>query len=316
MDFFASDAFLTALAEDFCQADDFRIKVYGINGHAVRLAETNDRKPAVSGPFYDYVKPLQSYEGALEPLRYCPKVVTSIMSLDDSTQSPSGPVSGQDPAPMIVWQDFPSWTDYEVFLRSRSKSLLSGVRKRRRRLQNDHGAATFVFSDRNPEAFDLLCRWKSEQYEGGHETLENPRALAMLRRLFDEGHLVLSTLKVAGNYVAVKSAFVWQEQYLSLMPAYDPGYSTYGIGKDLLLRTLEDSYRQGHKSFDFLQGAEPYKFDFATHVQVIESLGKPPLAHQVRAGAETAAKAALVRISPKLYYAVKRAILAARRMRS
>lgn len=316
MDFFASDPFLAALAEDFCQAQDFRIKVYGINGRALRLVEIRGKKPIVSGPFYDYVRPLPAYEGTVETLRFCPKVVTFTFPLKEGTSEKRSWEFDQDPAPLVVWKDFPNWEDYEVFLRTRSKNLLSSVRKRRRRLQNDYGPATFIFANRSEEAFELLCKWKSEQYEGGHETLENPRAIAMLRRLFVEGHLVVSTLQVGGNYVAVKSGFVWNRQYLSLMPAYNPCFSTYGVGKDLLLRSLEESYRQGHQSFDFLQGAEQYKFDFATHVQIIEALGKPPLTYRVRTGVEATAKATISRISPRLFYAVKRTVLTARRFRS
>ncbi|MGO4186207.1 GNAT family N-acetyltransferase [Pseudarthrobacter sp. TAF60_1] len=315
MDFFASDIFLTAVAKDFYGAKHYRFKTYGINGHSVRLVEVNGRRPIVSGPFYDFVKPLTSEEMPDEALGFIPKIVTSTVQLDEDTPSDATKATSQDPAPLIIWKEFPTWEDYEALLHRRSKALLSNVRKRRTKLQREHGETTYRFDDHNSAAFDLLCAWKKGQYEGGNETLENPRAVAMLRSLFNDGHLILSTLKAGDRYVSIKAGFVWERHYLSLMPAYDPEFAKYGIGKDLLLRTLEHSYRTGDKYFDFLQGAEPYKFDYATHLQIIDSLGKPPISHEIRTRTERAVKAALMRLGPTTFYRVKRGILATRRFR-
>lgn len=315
MDFFASDAFLTALARDFHRARTFRFRYYDIQGLTVRLAEIEGKRPLVSGPFYDYVKPLAASAGPDQALRFLPKVLTSTVELDGSSPPPGTAASGEAPAPIILWKAFPAWPDYEAVVRARSKGLLSGIRRRRKRISEDHGETTFEPEDRNPAAFELLCNWKKDQYEGGHETLENPRAVAMLHGLFNEGHLVLSSLKVGARYVAIKAGFLWEGQYLSLLPAYDPAFASYGVGKDLLLRTMENSYRRGDVSFDFLQGSELYKYDFATHVQIIEPLGTPTLPYVVRTRAEAAVKSGLQRISPKAFYGAKRAILSARRLR-
>jgi CelD/BcsL family acetyltransferase involved in cellulose biosynthesis len=315
MDFFASDIFLTAVAKDFYGAKHYRFKTYGIKGHSVRLVEVNGKRPVVSGPFYDFVKPLASEEKPDEALGFIPKIVTSTVQLDDEAPLEGTKATSQDPAPLIVWDKFPTWDDYEALLYRRSKALLSNLRKRRNKLQRDYGEITFCFEDHNSTAFDLLCAWKKEQYEGGNETLENPRAVAMLRNLFNDGHLILSTLKAGDRYISVKAGFVWQQHYLSLMPAYDPEFAKYGIGKDLLLRTLEHRYRMGDKYFDFLQGAELYKFDYATHLQIIDSLGKPPMGLVLRTRTERAVKAALMRLGPTTFYRVKRGILATRRFR-
>ena len=60
MDFYASDAFLTALAHDFYRAKTVELKTYGVQGSKahVRLAEINGKRAVHSGPFYDYVKPV------------------------------------------------------------------------------------------------------------------------------------------------------------------------------------------------------------------------------------------------------------------
>ncbi|WP_163161747.1 GNAT family N-acetyltransferase [Arthrobacter sp. Alg241-R88] len=317
MDFFASEPFLTSLAKEFHHAKDFLIKTYEIDGRIVRLAEINGRRTILTGPFYDYVKPLPSNHGATHgALKFIPSVVTSTIPLAGPKPNGYQLGTGQDPAPLIVWSGFSTWEAYEELLKERDKGLLRVMRRRRAKLLSEHGVPAYLFDDRNIEALEMLFTWKREQYEGGHETLQDPRALAMLRHLFEDGHLVVSSLKIRDQYVAVQAGFLWRGDYLALIPAYDPAFAKYGVGKELLLRMLEDSYRKGHKSFDLLQGAEPYKFDFATHLQIIESLGTPPLAYWVRSRAQAAAKAALVRVSPRLFYGVKRAVLAARRLRT
>jgi len=317
MNFFASDVFLGALASDFYRATDFRFRTYTISGYSVRLAEINGKKPLVDGPFYDYVKPLPSPQGGDGDghVRFIPKVVTSTVLLDDRNPGMAWAPTGQEPAPLVAWARFPTWAEYESFLHGRSKDMLKVMRKRRAKLAREHVAATYTFDDRNRGALELLCDWKRKQYQGGNETLENPRAVAMLRHLFDDGNLLLATLKVGDRYVAIHAGFIWDNEYLALIPAFDPAFAQYGVGKQLLLYMLQDSHQRGHSSFDFLQGAESYKFDFATHLQIIEPLGSPPLAYRVRRHAKTATKAALLRISPRLFHGLKRTILATRRLR-
>jgi CelD/BcsL family acetyltransferase involved in cellulose biosynthesis len=313
MDFFASDAFLTALAQDYHRAKSFEFKMFGVQGGQVRLAEINGGRTLTTGPFYDYVKSVPSDGTAEGTVRYLPRLVTSVIPLDDLDPASSMPSTDQEPAPLIVWERFGTWEDYLALLGKRSKNLLTARRKKLRRTTEQFGAPEFTFDDRSVEALDLCVKWKIEQYEGGHETLEDPNAVAMLRSLFDDGHLVLSTLKVSDQYVAVHAGFLWESDYLDLISVYDPAFASFGVGRELRLRLLEYSYRQGHKSFDLLLGAEPYKWYYATHVQLIESYGKPPLARRTRDTLEKVVKERLVALSPHLFNRVKRLVIVGRR---
>ncbi len=319
MDFYASDAFLTALARDFYRAKSTELKTYGIPGSTaqVRLAEINGKRVVHSGPFCDYVKPLPNPDRETEPdgtVGYVPKVVTSVIALPDVDPTSVVPQTPLDPAPLILWGNFETWDDYLALIRKRSKSLLRTRRQRLRKLVDQYGEPEFVFDNRDIEAFKTCMEWKIQQYRGGHEALESAEAVAMLRGLFEEGHLVLSTLKVGDEYVAFHAGFVWLDDYLALIPAYSPAFAKHGIGKEMLLRMLRHSYEAGHRAFDFLQGAETYKWEFATHVQVIESLGSPPLLGRLRDAAGRSAKQGLVAMSPELFYRVKRMVLGGRRM--
>ncbi|MFJ6538862.1 GNAT family N-acetyltransferase [Paenarthrobacter sp. NPDC091711] len=312
MDFYASDAFLTALARDFYRAKTIELKTYGIQGSKaqVRLAEINGKKAVHSGPFYDYVKPLPGLTTSpSEILRYVPKVVASVIALPDEDPTSVVPDTLLEPAPLVIWAAFETWEAYLALIRKRSKSLLRTQRQRLRKLTEQFGEPEFTFDNPDTAAFHTCLQWKIQQYKGGHETLESAESVAMLRRLFEDGHLILSTLKVADEYVAFHAGFIWQDEYLALIPAYSPAFAKHGIGKEMLLRVMKHSFDSGHRSFDFLQGAETYKWEFATHVQIIESLGTAPLLTRVKAVAAKTVKQGLLSTSPELFYRVKRLVL-------
>jgi hypothetical protein len=312
MDFFSSDAFLTALAREYYRAKNFEIKTYGIGEHRVRLVEINGKKPAVNGPFYDYVKPLSSPAPTARTVRFIPKLVTRTVALDDREPRDDVPISVQDPAPLIIWDRFATWEDYLSFVKRRSANLL--LKKRYLKLVREYGEPDFEFDDRNPEAFEKCILWKLNQYDGGNETLSNPRAVAMLRSLFDDGHLIISTLKIGGQYLSAHACAREPKCHLSLIPSYDQGFAKYGIGKELLHRMLEHSYRHGDEAFDFLQGGEPYKWNYATHLQILEAVGQPTLAHQIKVGSRQLAKEGIIKLSPALFLRLKALVLAARRL--
>ncbi|WP_179017431.1 GNAT family N-acetyltransferase [Paenarthrobacter nitroguajacolicus] len=201
-----------------------------------------------------------------------------------------------------------------ALIRKRSKSLLRTQRQRLRKLTEQFGEPEFVFDNTDAAAFNTCIEWKIQQYRGGHETLESAASVAMLRRLFEDRRLILSTLKVADEYVAFHAGFIWEDEYLALIPAYSPAFAKHGIGKEMLLRVMKHSFDVGHKSFDFLQGAETYKWEFATHVQIIESQGTPPVINRLKTTAERTVKQGLVAMSPELFYQIKRLLLQGRRV--
>lgn len=316
MDFFSSDPFLSALARDYYRAQEFEFKTYAVGDHCVRLVELNGKKPATSGPFYDYVKPLSDPVEAVPGISFLPRAVVGTVALDDREPLANAPMTVQEPALLITWSQFAAWEDYLSFVKTRSSGLLLKQRKCNMKLVQRYGEPDFEFENRDPEAFGKCLAWKLNQYAGGHEILSNPRAVGMLRRLFDEGHLVISTLKTDGRYISAHACFRESERHLSLIPSYNPSFSEFGVGKELLHRMLEHCYRQGDKAFDFLQGAEAYKWNYATHLQVIEAVGQPPLAHRVRSTSRRLAKDGIVKLSPTLFLQLKRLVLAARRFRS
>lgn len=312
MHFFSSDVFLTALARDYYRAKNWEFKTYAVAGLCVRLAELNGKHPAVSGPFYDYTKPLQPETEAIRGVSFVPKVVTQTVALADTDPKGSAPMTVQEPAPLIRWSDFGTWADYEALVRKRSKTIFSAHGRHMRKLANEQGEPTFEFADTNPASFDQCLVWKVRQYAGGHEALENRLVVEMLRRLYEEGILVVSTLKVRGKYVAAHAGVQWQRQHLSFFSSYDPAYAKYGVGKETLHRMLQHCHARGDEEFDFLQGAEEYKWDYATHLQIIEAVGRQPARARIIGQAQALGTATIKNISPEFYYGLKKTVIRAR----
>ncbi|WP_105031424.1 GNAT family N-acetyltransferase [Arthrobacter ruber] len=313
MDFFASDAFLTALARDYHGASTYAFRTYAIKGQQVRLVEIDGGRPITDGPFYDYVKPFPTGGPSQGTVSYLPRLVTSVIALQDRDPESSLPLFAQEPAPLILWERFSTWEDYLALLGGRSKNNSTARRRKLRRMTEAFGDPVFTFDDRDPAALDSCIGWKIGQYEGGHETLEDPRALLMLKAMHRDGHLIVSTLRLEGRCVAVDTGFVWQGDFLDVVSAYDPAFAVNGVGTELRMRLLEHSYRLGHRSFDLLLGTESYKWYYATHLQLVESYGTPPLARRVRDTAQRAVKQRLMALSPQLFYRAKRLVLGARR---
>ncbi len=314
MDFFSSDAYLTALARDYYRAKSYELKTYHIGGRFVRLAEINGKTPAVSGPFYDYVKPVPDPPAGAPSVRFVPKLVTRTVALDDLEPRINAPETAQEPAPVVEWAQFSSWDDYRTFVKKRSARLL--LNRHFRKFLADYGEPVFQFSDPSPEALDKCLSWKMNQYAGGHETLSDRRAVTMLRRLHSEGHLTVSTLRIGDHYISAHACVRETRRHLSLMSSYDQDFAQYSIGTELLHRMLESSYRQGDEAFDFLQGGETYKWDYATHLQIIEAAGQPPLTYRLSARGQRLARNGVRKLSPALFVQLRRLALTAKRIRS
>lgn len=121
-------------------------------------------------------------------------MVTSVIALPDEDPTSVVPKTTVDPAPLVIWGNFDSWEAYLALVRKRSKSLLRTQRQRLRKLVEQFGEPEFVFDNPDIAAFNTCIEWKIQQYKGGHETLESAASVAMLRRLFEDRHLILSTL--------------------------------------------------------------------------------------------------------------------------
>ena len=96
---------------------------------------------------------------------------------------------------------------------------------------------------------------------------------------------------------------MWQQCWSGWIFAYDPVFRKYSAGHQLLHCMLEESYRLGHREFDFSEGREDYKMIYATQARLLGEVGRLPFDR----AAVVFAKEALARVSPKLLAAVQAA---------
>lgn len=86
------------------------------------------------------------------------------------------------------------------------------------------------------------------------------RATELALAMFDAGHAAYGSLSIDGTAVAVHFGFTSPSTRYYYVPAYDPEYDKYSIGRSLYFRTLRAALASGARRFDFLRGGEEYKF--------------------------------------------------------
>ncbi len=145
--------------------------------------------------------------------------------------------------------------------------LLANVRAARRRLERTaplrFGTATASEVDGWMSAlFELhRARWR-QRGEGG--VLEEPRVLAfhrdVSRRLQAAGVLRLHALFHGDRLFAVLYAFAAHGRVHYYLSGLDPAYEKASPGSLIVAASIEEAVKQGAREFDFLRGAEPYKY--------------------------------------------------------
>ncbi len=74
------------------------------------------------------------------------------------------------------------------------------------------------------------------------------------------GNLRLYSLEVGGRTIASLYTLVNRERVYGYLGGFDPGLDKFSPGSVLLGRVMEDCIRRGAREFDFLRGAENYKY--------------------------------------------------------
>ncbi len=83
---------------------------------------------------------------------------------------------------------------------------------------------------------------------------------AMAHSVAAKGYLRLTFLEVEGKRVASAMCFDCWDHYHLYNSGYDPGYSSLSVGLLCKAFCIRDGILKGKSHFDFLRGAEPYKY--------------------------------------------------------
>jgi CelD/BcsL family acetyltransferase involved in cellulose biosynthesis len=163
------------------------------------------------------------------------------------------------------------WDRYYATLKGHFRRNL---RMRLRRLQSMGYEVKKCATDNQIEDFiDAFFKLKTEQYKrkGAANILRNRLVREFFGRvarvLHNQKFVDCSYLEVQNGTRAVHFGIVYGHKYYSYLTAFDSRYRSYGVGRILQLHVLRHCFEDGLNEFDFLVGAETYKFDWNPSVR-------------------------------------------------
>ena len=189
-----------------------------------------------------------------------------------------------------------SWED---LLASRSRNLRQQVRRRERRLVEEHGLGFRLCEDpaRLQADFDALARlhslrWGGESsgvFDGARGEFQREFAAAAQRR----GWLRLWIAEIDSEPVAAWYGWRFAGSEWYYQAGRDPRFDELSLGFVLLAHTVREAANDGVEAYRFLDGAEAYKWRFASDDLLAESraLGRGPVGGLGALAASAAARA-------------------------
>jgi hypothetical protein len=294
---YTQDDFITLLGEVFHPGKVCRPADVAVGRDVYRLLWVQGRGWAPETTFVDYHEPVGRLEGwaARSPwprgpqgqrLDRLPRLRNASLGLLPLTRYLAEPEQASAlGAPVVVWEGFENWESYLVLLRSRR--MVPEDLRRRRRLEDVAGPLRFAVDDQAEDVLPTCFAWKTRRdREAGRPELF---AEAAPRHFFEalrvRGLLRASTLRGDGRLLSIWLGSVHQGRWSGWVFAYnpEPAFARFSPGRQLLYPMLEESWRAGHREFDFSIGLEPYKLSFATHVRRLGTAGSAPPGERVAA---------------------------------
>lgn len=157
-----------------------------------------------------------------------------------------------------------SWEEYSGSLSQQRRWRL---RRSLRALQEAHTVEFCKYSDDSLDrVLDILVDLHQRRWEaiGVRGTFSDPRREAFYReiaRSFSKKQwLHLSYLTIGTDTVSVLLSFVYSGRLYAAVAGRDLIYSGYRVGHIHYMFLIQEAIEQGLREFDFMRGAEPYKF--------------------------------------------------------
>ena len=154
-----------------------------------------------------------------------------------------------------------AYADFDAFLRSRPKSLRGDARRQIRRL-SETGEVAYRVHDR--DGLSDVLNWIPDLERERESKYPGARLPAgYLARLADSmspnGPVHCSSITLDGKSISWHIGFRWRGVMYWYVPIYDAAFSAWSPGKIHLYFAIEDAFRTGVHTFDFLRGQETYK---------------------------------------------------------
>ena len=166
---------------------------------------------------------------------------------------------------------------YLEALRAGSAKRFKNLRRLSHKLEREIGPPRLIAPDRANDNFDLLFRWKHEQFarSGLTDVFAAPWAGALMRTLFENGERDLSglmiTLMAGDRPAAIHFGIREGHRYHPWAAAHDEALNVYSPGQLFLWSTIRAMPSLGLHWYDLAGGHDHYKLPFANRtVQTLE----------------------------------------------
>lgn len=254
-------------------------------GGVYRLPMDVDGKPIVTHPLIDYFEPLlrEDVSDPVVPTASVPRVVVGGVCEIGTL----GPQVESAVAPLIDWVRFQDWASFGEYVDARKVGIWKDSRRQVRRVQGAVGEISVSHGLPPEDAIPAVFSWKRECLGGGAKgsIYESPKFQETVCLLAKSGAVKISGLFAGSKALAYHVGIEVPGRFFYWMPAYNPEFANYSVGRILLERLLEFSFNRGDSSFEFMIGAEPYKCVYATHFRRIARVGREQW--RARVGAAT-----------------------------
>ncbi len=185
---------------------------------------------------------------------------------------------------------------WDQFLALQSKSHRKQLRRLDKRILDSDQAIWHLVQ--TPEQFDHAWEILVDLHQRRRISLSEPGCFAseswatfhrdVARKLLESGQLRLSWLELASKPAAVEYNFARNKTTLAYQGGLDPARLDEEPGRLSMIRTIQHAIEEGHTTFDFLRGDEPYKAHWRAtphetfDVQIIPARSAARLRFQVR----------------------------------
>ena len=120
-------------------------------------------------------------------------------------------------------------------------------------------------------------RWRGERSVTAFRT---PALVAFhdeaSRRFLERGALRLYVLRVNDRPVAALYGFVHKGRFHFYQSGYDPGFASWSVGLAAMAGSIRAAIQEGARVYDFLHGAERYKFHWAGRLRRLRRIEMYP----------------------------------------
>ncbi|MEM1507737.1 MAG: GNAT family N-acetyltransferase [Candidatus Bathyarchaeia archaeon] len=159
----------------------------------------------------------------------------------------------------------------EVLMSRISASLRRNIRRYLKKLEKDYGRVELKRYDEigsvEQAMHTFIClhqkKWQSQGMPGVYNNSKRINfSLDAANIMANRGWLALYFLTANGEPVAGLHCLEYNRVIYGGLSGFDPAYAKYSVGNLAIIKLMEKCVGKGIKEFDFMKGAEPYKFNW------------------------------------------------------